>query len=286
MSKLLNAKPIVEKSIDSLQKRCGQLKIEGLEPKMAVILVGNSQASLTYIKNKKKLCQEIGASFELFHLDQNISEADFLKQVESINNDSKVTGFFIQLPLPKSLSHLNISKLVDPKKDVDGFHPNSSNALYLNKENAFIPCTPKGILKLLSFYNLDIEGKNIVIIGRSLIVGKPLSLLLSNKNATVTLCHSKTKNIKQHTKNADIIISAVGNSKFLTAEYLSENKPVIIDVGINRDENDKLCGDIDFESVKDKVSAITPVPGGVGPLTVLSLMENLIQATENILKGK
>ena len=254
---------------------------------LSVILVGNNPASLLYIKNKKAFCEEVGAEFELIHLDEDTTEQTFIEQIEKVNTDKSITGLFVQLPVSKHLKHIDISNLVNPEKDVDGFHANSSLDLYRNTEKSFIPCTPKGILNILNHYEISIPGKNIVIIGRSYIVGKPLSLLLSNRDATVTLCHSKTINLKEITKNADIIISAVGIPKYLDSNYLSKaGNQILIDVGINKDVNNKTCGDIDFENVKNHVAAITPVPGGIGPLTVNSLIENLILATEKISSKK
>jgi methylenetetrahydrofolate dehydrogenase (NADP+)/methenyltetrahydrofolate cyclohydrolase len=285
MSKLLIAKPIIDLSIEELKKDVLDLKIRGLAPKMGVILVGDNQASLSYIKNKRKMCHEIGAEFELFQLDSEISEKDFLNKVDALNNDPSFTGCFIQLPIPRQLQHLNTAMLIDPIKDIDGFHSNSTVSLYRNSGDAFIPCTPKGILKMMEFYGISVEGKNITIIGRSFIVGKPLSLLLSNRDATVTLCHSKTKDLKKITKQADIIISAVGKAKYLDQSYINESSDqIIIDVGINKGSKGKLCGDVDFHKIKNLVSAITPVPGSVGPMTVLSLLENLIVATKKALK--
>lgn len=278
----LKANVIKENVLPGLMERCDSLIKQGKTPFMHVFLVGNNSASLTYIKNKKLLCEHVGAKFELSHLPEDISESDFLKEVGNANTDPEVTGSFIQLPVPKHLKHLKLSELINPDKDLDCFHSTNIANLYSGHINdGFLPCTPKGILKIFKHYDIDAAGKNVVIIGRSLIVGKPLSLLLTNQNATVTLCHSKTENIKELTQAADIIISAVGNPKFLTADFFRKDKTqIVVDVGINKDSNGKTCGDVDFENVKSSVSAITPVPGGVGPLTVLSLIENLIIATE------
>lgn len=287
MAKLLLAKDVVESKIPLLNKKCLRLKEQELTPKMRVVLVGNSPASLLYIKNKKKLCERVGADFELIELDENVSEQDFLKTINDMNTDDLVTGCFVQLPIPKHLQGVDVTNLINPLKDVDGFHGDSVVHMYRDSNEGFVPCTPKGILSLLEHHNIELEGKNVVVIGRSLIVGKPISLLLTNKNATVTLCHSRTNDIKMFTKQADIIICAIGRAKYLDASFLNDSKnQVVIDVGINKDENNKTCGDVDFESVEPFVSAITPVPGGVGPLTVLSLIENLIEATENILKNR
>lgn len=287
MAKLLLAKDVVESKIPLLNKKCLKLTEQGLTPKMRVVLVGNNPASLLYIKNKKRLCERVGAEFELVELDENISQEDFLNTIDDMNNDKLVTGCFVQLPIPKHLQNIDVTNLINPKKDVDGFHGESVVHIYRDSNEGFIPCTPKGILSLLEHNKVELQGKNVTVIGRSLIVGKPISLLLTNKNATVTLCHSRTNDIKMFTKQADIIICAIGKAKYLDASFLNDSKSqIVIDVGINKDENNKTCGDVNFESVEPLVSAITPVPGGVGPLTVLSLIENLIDATENILKNR
>lgn len=285
MTKMLEAKPIIDNKIQYLKNRCGELSKEGLTPKMHVILVGNNPASLLYVKNKEKMCHLVGAKFELVKLDDNIDKETFISHINKMNNDPTITGCFVQLPIPKQLQSIDVTSLINPIKDIDGFGGNSIVDIYKNFGNSLLPCTPKGILELFKFYNIDIESKHIVVIGRSLIVGKPISLLLTNKNATVTTCHSKTKDIKKHTKEADIIISAVGQPKFLTSDYFKDDQSqIVIDVGISKDRNNKTVGDADFQNIKNKLMAISPVPGGVGPLTVLSLIENLILATENILK--
>ncbi len=283
MENLLKAKPLIEERIPQLRKECNLLTKQGLQPKLNVILVGNNDASLRYVGNKEKFCQRIGAKFELIKLPESISEDDFLGEIIKMNNDPLVTGCFVQLPVPKHLSHLDITQLINPEKDVDGFHLNTVNNLYLGKLDKIIPCTPKGILTLLEDRQTEISGANIVIIGRSHIVGKPLSLLLQAKDATVTLCHSKTKDLKDFTQKADIIISAVGVAHLIKAEHINQSRAqIIIDVGMNRLEG-KLVGDVDTSEVAPLVKAITPVPGGVGPMTVFSLMENLIKTTKNII---
>lgn len=283
MPKLLRAKDIIESKTPQLSQKCASLTSRGKTPHLSVILVGNNPASLSYIKNKRRMCESIGANFTLHHLSEDTNEKDFLALLKKVNNDEDVTGCFVQLPVPAHLKHLDVTQLINPKKDVDGFHLNSVCDLYRGIERSPIPCTPKGIVTMLKTNNIEIEGSNIVIIGRSSIVGKPLSLLLQNLNATVTLCHSRTKDLILHTKNADIIISAVGIAGYLKADHVSEGC-TIIDVGINKTDNG-LVGDVDFEAVSKKAKAITPVPGGVGPMTVFSLMENLLLTSENILKG-
>lgn len=286
MSQILYAKNVIDEVLPQLKQEVSLLVEKGITPKLSVILVGNNPASLSYIKNKKKFCEKIGAHFELTHLNEDIDEDSFLAKVKEINDSPEVTGCFVQLPIPKHLQHIEVTQLINPDKDVDGFHFNSIQSMYLNKRSAPIPCTPKGIITLLKKNNIEIEGKSITVIGRSYIVGRPLSILLNNYNATVSLCHSKTRDLLKHTRDADIIISAVGVPNLIKKEHLSENKnQIIIDVGMNK-FNGKLVGDVDFDEVKDHVHSITPVPGGVGPMTVLSLMENLITTSKNLLNKK
>jgi methylenetetrahydrofolate dehydrogenase (NADP+) / methenyltetrahydrofolate cyclohydrolase len=283
MMKLLDAKSIIERNIPNLQDRAQQLTSQGLVPSLSVVLVGNNQASRRYVNNKAKFCKRIGVVFNLIELPQDISKETFLDTVDKINNDPSVTGCFVQLPVPKHLSNINITQLINPAKDVDGFHLNTINKLYLNELDGIIPCTPKGIITLLNENNIKIEGMNVTIIGRSHIVGKPLSLLFQALNATVTLCHSRTKDLKKHTINADIIVAASGVPHIITADHVNSNQSqVVIDVGMNQLDG-KLVGDVYFAEVVEKVRAITPVPGGVGPMTVYSLMENLLLTTENII---
>lgn len=284
MAKLLKATDIIEKNLPKLSEKTTTLTQAGLQPYLSVILVGDNPASHSYVKNKRRMCEKIGANFKLTHLPENIPPEDFLTQVNEINNDPKVTGCFVQLPVPEQLKHIDVTQIINPKKDVDGFHLNTTCDLYLGNLNNVVPCTPKGIITMLQHNNISIEGKNITIVGRSHIVGKPLALILEALNGTVTLCHSRTKNTAEHCQGADIIISAVGKPKYLDENYISPNKnQILIDVGINK-LDDKLVGDMDFDKLKEKVAAITPVPGGVGPMTVYSLMENLLLTTENILK--
>lgn len=287
MTKELKSSSIITSKIGDLKKKSQELKDQGITPYMQVILVGDNPASTLYVRNKEKLCLEIGAKFKLIKLDQETQEEEFLSHLKSMNANSEVTGCFVQLPLPSQLKHINVTELINPLKDIDGFCKKNVMELFKGNNDGLAPCTPKGIITLLDFYNIDLAQKNIIIIGRSLIVGKPLSLMLTNRDATVTLCHSKTKSLKSYTKKADIIISAVGSSRFLTKDYFREDSTqIIIDVGINKDSSNKTCGDVDFDNVKKIVKAITPVPGGVGPLTVFSLMQNLLTTTENILTSR
>ena len=284
MTRILKAVNIIESKIPKLTQKSHLLAKQGLKPKLGVILVGNNPASRLYVGKKEKFCQRIGAEFDLIELDQNTTEKDFLLEIEKLNNDPKVTGCFVQLPVPSQLKSIDITQLINPEKDVDGFHLNSVNQLYLGKLNGLISCTPKGIVTLLTESNISLAGSHVVIIGRSYIVGRPLSLLLQAHDATVSLCHSKTENLKEITKIADIIISAIGVPYFLDDTYLSTKKDqILIDVGMNKKDG-KTVGDFNYPVVIDLASAITPVPGGIGPMTVLSLMENLLQATEQILK--
>ncbi len=283
MNKLLKSKPIIDENIQLLEANCSLLKEQGIIPQLKVILVGDHPASLIYTRNKKKFMEKIGAKCDIIRLPQELTEKEFLKEVQEISSNALVHGCFIQLPLPKQLEHIDVGELIPPQKDVDGFHSNNLYQLMQGSkgESSLLPCTPKGIITLLKGYQIDLEGKNIVILGRSMIVGKPLALLLLNYNATVTLCHSKTKNLKHHTQNADIIISAIGHAHFLTKDFLDpKGEQILIDVGMNHDQDNKLCGDIWTDDVINSCSKITPVPGGVGPMTILSLAENLLEAAK------
>lgn len=285
-AKILAAQPLVEEIKKDLKARCENLKKRGTTPSMVVILVGDNPASLSYIRNKKKVCEEVGATFSLLQLPSSTSEKDFLGHIQRLNNDSQVNGIIIQLPVSENLKQLDLPNLVVSHKDIDGFHGKNTQAIYTGSTDLklLMPCTPKGIVSLLRFYGVDLEGKHAVILGRSLIVGKPLSMLLSNLNATVTLAHSKTKNLSEITQTADILISAIGKTHFVTKTHLNpQRKTIVIDVGMNSFEG-KTAGDVHPE-VAEVSSGLSPVPGGVGPMTVVSLIENLITATENQLKG-
>lgn len=281
-AKILYAAPVVDKIKKDLTIRCTELKKRGVTPSMCVILVGDNPASLSYIRNKKRMCEEIGANFHLEHMPSGISREDFLNRVAELNKDPSIHGIIIQLPVSDHLKDLNLPNMVEPSKDIDGFHGLNTQKLYSGTKDLslLLPCTPKGIVRLLHFYGVDLKGKNVVVVGRSLIVGKPLSMLLSNFDATVVLAHSQTKNIREFTRNADIVIGAIGKAHFFDRSYFNEDrKTIVIDVGMNTLAG-KLTGDVDLENVKDVVEAITPVPGGVGPMTVVTLIENLISAVE------
>lgn len=287
-ARLLSAKPVVEKVKLELKSRCEDLKRRGIVPSMSVVLVGDSPASLSYIRNKKKLCEEVGAKFTLHQLPSSISQEKFVQLVEGLNSDAQTNGIIIQLPVSESLKGLELNNMVVPAKDIDGFHNANTQKLYEGTTDLklLLPCTPKGVINLLKHYEIPIKGQDVVIIGRSLIVGKPLSMLMSNMSATVTVAHSHTKNLKQLTRQADIVVAAMGKGHFFDASFFDKNKKtIVIDVGMNS-LNGKLVGDVHTESVMDVVSAVSPAPGGVGPMTVLSLIENLINATEKQLKGK
>jgi methylenetetrahydrofolate dehydrogenase (NADP+)/methenyltetrahydrofolate cyclohydrolase len=286
-AKILSAAPVVDKIKKELIIKCNDLKRRGVTPSMCVVLVGDNPASLSYIRNKKRLCEEVGAKFHLEHLPHDISAELFLSRIQELNADSGIHGIIIQLPVSSQLKTLNLANLIEPSKDIDGFHGLNTQKLYSGTKDLseLLPCTPKGIVNLLKFYGIEIEGKNIVISGRSLIVGKPLSMLLSNFDATITLTHSQTKNLKDFTKGADIVIAAIGKAHYFDRTFFDPiKKTIVIDVGMNT-LHGKLTGDVNFEDVKDVVGGITPVPGGVGPMTVVSLIENLISATEKHIKG-
>lgn len=252
------------------------VEMYGKRPCLAVVQVGDNPASTVYVNNKIKSCQEIGFVSKSFHYTSAMTENELINLITDLNHDETIHGILVQLPLPEHINEANIIKVIDPKKDVDSFHPYNVGCL-MTGETSFLPCTPAGIIELLRRYNIDIAGKECVIVGRSNIVGKPIAQLLLQQNGTVTVCHSKTHNLAEHCRKADILICAIGKPKFFTAEYIKPGA-VVIDVGINRDENNKLCGDVDFEVVKDRAGAITPVPGGCGPLTIAMLMKNTYTA--------
>ena len=278
MYKIIDGKELAKKIRNDLKIEVEKIKQEGINPKFAVILVGEDKASKIYVKNKTKACIELGIEFEEILLEENIQMQELLKIIESLNNREDIHGILLQSPIP---SHLDINeafRTIKPEKDVDGFNPVNVGKLSLNQD-CFVSCTPFGIIKMLENYNIEIEGKRAVVVGRSNIVGKPVSMCLLNKNATVTVCHSKTKDLKEITKTADILVVALGKPKFITQDMVKENA-VVIDVGINRTE-DGIVGDVDFENVKEKTSYITPVPGGVGPMTIAMLMNNVIKAAKS-----
>ncbi len=278
MAEIIDGKNLAKNIRLELTAEVQELKKKGIIPKLAVIMVGEDKASKVYVKNKSKACEEIGIEYEEYILEENISMESLLELIDKLNNREDIDAILLQSPIPKHLDINLAFQKITPEKDVDGFNPINVGKLSLNQD-CFVSCTPYGIIKMLDQYKIEIEGKNAVIIGRSNIVGKPLIQCLLNRNATVTICHSKTENLKEYTKNADILIVAIGKPKYITEDMVKENA-VIIDVGINRTDNG-LVGDVDFEGVSKKASYITPVPGGVGPMTVAMLMNNVIKATKN-----
>lgn len=279
MAILIDGKELARKTRQNLKIDCDNLKSKGIIPKLAVIMVGDNPASKVYVKNKSKACEEVGIEYEEFLLDENTTQKDLISLIEQLNEREDVSGILLQSPIPAHLDINEAFRTISPKKDVDGFHPVSVGKLTLGQDT-FVSCTPYGVIKMFEEYNIDLEGKNVVIIGRSNIVGKPLIQCCLNKNATVTVCHSRTKDLAEHTKRADIVIVAIGKAKFLKEDMVKDGA-VVIDVGINRGEDGKLCGDVDFENVSRKASYITPVPGGVGPMTIAMLMNNVIKAAKN-----
>ena len=284
MADIINGKDLAKKIRTNLKIECEELKKEGIIPKLAVIMVGNDQASKVYVKNKSKACNEVGIQYEEYLLDENIKQEELLELIKKLNKDETINGILLQSPIPEHLDINEAFKTITYLKDVDGFTPASVGKLCIG-EDTFVSCTPLGVIKMLEEYDIDLNGKDVVILGRSNIVGRPLIQCCLQKNATVTICHSKTKNLKEHTKRADVIISAIGKPRFVTEDMVKKGV-VVIDVGINRDENGKLVGDVDFENVEKKASYITPVPGGVGPMTIAMLMHNVIKATKEQSKEK
>lgn len=274
MALLIDGKKISTEIKEELKEQVKKDKEQGKETTLAVIQVGNDPASSVYVRNKKKACEYIGINSLSYELEEETTEEELLKLIQELNGREDVNGILVQLPLPSHINEDKIIEAIDSKKDVDGFHPMNVGALSIGKKG-FVSCTPAGIIQLLKRSNIEIAGKECVIVGRSNIVGKPMAMLLLRENGTVTVAHSKTKNLKEVTKRADILVAAVGKPKFITADYVKEGA-VVIDVGMNRNEENKLCGDVDFDSVVDKVSAITPVPGGVGPMTIAMLMYNCV----------
>ena len=286
-SKVLSGLDTAAKVYESFNDRIKVLSTKGVVPGLCVVLVGEDPASQIYVRTKSKKLKSLGLISETIRLNADVTEQKLLSIIEDLNANSKFHGILVQMPLPEHINSQNVINSINPAKDVDGFHPENVGWLSIGKPR-FIPCTPKGIMRIFSHYNINLTGKDIVVIGRSNIVGRPMSILVSSNNAngTCTVCHSRTKNINDYSRNADIIISAIGVPNFLTSEMIKEDS-IIIDVGINRIDSDnekgyKIVGDADYDSVFDKVSKITPVPGGVGPMTIAMLVENTIEAAENI----
>ena len=282
-SAIINGKEIGGEIRKSVEKRVTALKEKGITPGLAVILVGDNPASKTYVANKQASCEAIGMYSALIKLPEDISEKALLEQIRELNDRADIHGILVQLPIPDHINEEAVIATISPEKDVDGFSPISVGKMMLGQET-YLPCTPYGVMKLLEYSGIDVSGKHAVIVGRSHIVGKPMGQLLLQKDATVTYTHSKTVDLASYTKQADILIAAVGRPNFITADYIKEGA-VVIDVGINRDENNKLVGDVDFASVNGIASYITPVPGGVGPMTITMLLENTVQAAEKTVKS-
>ena len=278
MAIIIDGKELAKKIRANLKIECEELKNKQINPKLAVIMVGDDLASKVYVRNKSKACEDVGIEYKEYLLSSNTKQKELIELIEKLNQDKTINGILLQSPIPANLDINDAFRTISPQKDVDGFNPVNVGKLVLNQDT-FVSCTPYGIMKMFEKYNIDLTGKNVVILGRSNIVGKPLMHCCLNKNATVTVCHSKTQNLAQKAKEADILISAIGKAQFVTADMVKENA-VVIDVGINRLENGKITGDVDFENVKEKASYITPVPGGVGPMTIAMLMNNVIKATK------
>lgn len=278
MAKVIDGKVISKQIKDELKERVAEYRKQGIEIALAVIQVGNDAASTVYVGNKKKACEYIGIKSVAYELPEETTEEELLKIIHTLNQDDSIYGILVQLPVPKHINENHIIQAIDPKKDVDGFHPQSVGALSIGQPG-FVSCTPAGVIQLLKRSNIEIEGKECVIIGRSNIVGKPMAMLLLRENGTVTVCHSRTKDLKEITRRADILVVAIGKPKMIDASYVKAGA-VVIDVGIHRDANNKLCGDVDYESVEPVASAITPVPGGVGPMTIAMLMHNCVDAVQ------
>ena len=278
MPLLIDGKKISTEIKDELKVTVEELKKQGVETCLAVIQVGNDPASSIYVRNKKRACAYVGIESLSYELPEKTTEDQLVNLVKELNENDNVHGILVQLPLPKHINADTIIRTISPDKDVDGFHPESVGRLCIG-EPGFVSCTPAGIIQLLKRSGIEIEGKECVVVGRSNIVGKPMSILLLRENGTVTITHSRTKDLKEVTGRADILVVAIGKPKFITEDYVKEGA-VVIDVGMHRNEENKLCGDVDFDDVKDKVSAITPVPGGVGPMTIAMLMYNCVEAAK------
>lgn len=276
---IIDGKAVSASVRERIKNEVEALKSEGKETGLAVIIVGNDPASKVYVNNKKKGCAKVGINSYEYALPEETTTEELLELINKLNEDSKVDGILCQLPLPKHIDEKTVINSITPSKDVDAFHPVNTGHIMIG-DYSFLPCTPAGIIEMLKFYNIEISGKECVVIGRSNIVGKPMAMLLLHNSGTVTVCHSKTQNLAEVCRRADILVAAVGKAKFVTVDMVKDGA-VVIDVGMNRNEEGKLCGDVDFEGVKDKCSFITPVPGGVGPMTITMLLNNTLTASKN-----
>ncbi len=281
---VIDGKAVAAKVKAEIKENVGRLKALGVTPGLAVVMVGDNPASAVYVRNKERAANELGIYSRMIHLKADSGEDELLKVVDELNRDKAIHGILVQLPLPNGLDEKKVIERISPKKDVDAFHTENTGRIMIGDYD-FLPCTPAGVMELLKSAEIEVCGKNAVVVGRSNIVGKPMAMLLLHSDATVTVCHSKTENLKDITRNADIIVAAVGKAKFITGDMVKDGAAVI-DVGMNRDENNKLCGDVDFDSVYPKASVITPVPGGVGPMTIAMLMKNTVKAAEKLTIGK
>lgn len=281
--KLLEGKKVAQALDETMAKRVESLKEKGITPGLAVVLVGDNSASAVYVRNKQRRAEKLGINFQLIRFEESVTEQELLAKIDELNNDSAIDGFLVQLPLPDHIDEDKVNEAISPNKDVDGFTPISVGNLWIGTPMTK-PATASGILMMLDHYNVGLDGKNVVIIGRSNIVGKPTAALMLERNATVTITHSHTKNLKEITSKADVLVVAIGRAKFITQDYVKD-QAIVIDVGMDRDENGKLCGDVDFDDVKDKASMITPVPGGVGPMTITALVDQVIELAEGRING-
>ena len=275
-AQILNGKELSVKIKEDLRKKAEALKEKGINPGLAVIIVGDDPASRVYVNNKKKACEECGFYSEEYALPKETTEEELLELIDTLNNKKEINGILVQLPLPKGIDSEKVLLSIRPEKDVDAFHPVNVGKIMIGNFD-FLPCTPAGVMELIRLTNIDVCGKECVVVGRSNIVGKPQAMLLLHENGTVTICHSRTKNLKEVCRRADILVAAVGKAKFITADMVKEGA-IVIDVGMNRDENGKLCGDVAYDEVSGVAGAITPVPGGVGPMTIAMLMKNTLKA--------
>ncbi|GBD38230.1 Bifunctional protein FolD protein [bacterium HR37] len=285
MANIIDGKKVAEEVKKEVAQEVKKLKEEtGIVPGLAAVLVGNNPASQIYVRNKRRACEEVHIYSEEYRLPEETPESELLSLIERLNRDNKIHGILVQLPLPEHINETRILRAVSPLKDIDGFHPENVGLL-VEGNPRFIPCTPHGIIRLLEHYGIEIQGKEAVVVGRSNIVGKPAAILLLHRHATVTVCHSRTRELKEVTRRADILVAAIGRERFIKEDMVKENV-VVIDVGINRLPDGKLVGDVDFENVSRKASYITPVPGGVGPMTIAMLLWNTLQSAKNSIKAE
>ncbi len=285
MAHIIDGKVISASARESIAKRTAAfIAATGVKPGLAVVIVGSDSASQVYVRNKKKGCEEVGFYSEVHEMPEETTMDELLAKIEELKNNSAIHGILVQLPLPKHLDEKAVIDAIPPEKDVDAFHPVNTGKIMIG-DYSFLPCTPAGVMKMLEYEQISVEGKECVVVGRSNIVGKPMAMLLLHANGTVTVCHSRTKNLADVTRRADILVVAIGKANFITADMVKEGA-VVIDVGMNRNAEGKLCGDVDFVNVKEKASAITPVPGGVGVMTITMLLENTLTAAELAVRGK